>query len=204
MTTTYPTATVTFSDGREQQFTNVTVHDNGTLEAELNQQFTPSVLGGLDATALRWSGKPCEVTDTVVYASHEWRCVAPKRRTVLCALIYDPSDRRNPTSAAVVRNEFQADFVVSGLIHAWLVEYVASWGQFQGTYPDLSDVKDESIGRVSDDAEMALAAKYVIADNRSPQGARGYVKFWQAASPLPEPAATASYTVGEIGGGALR
>ncbi len=180
--TSYRNATVTFSDGRKREFSKAEVLPNQTLEVTIRQEFTPSSAPGFDDVSdMKWlSGELCVVTDTVLYAPHEWREVAERPKRVLCAVLYDPSDERNPTKLVVVKNELGPDLVVPELIRSWLSQYAAKWGSYQATYPGRPTDKPGTVPR---DEETALLATYMMVDTGGSRGPRASVRFWLAEPP---------------------
>lgn len=182
--TSYNNATVTFSDGRQREVSKAEVLENQTLEVTIRQEFTPSSAPGFsDVSDLKWMpGERCVVTDTVLYAPHEWRQVSQRPKRVLCAVLYDPSDGHNPTKLVVVKNELGSDVTVSELIRSWLSKYAAKWGSYQATYPGKQADKP---GTVPNDEETALLATYMMVDTGGSRGPRASVRFWLAEPPQP-------------------
>ncbi|GLE57818.1 hypothetical protein NJBCHELONAE_31270 [Mycobacteroides chelonae] len=125
--TTYTNVTVTFIDGTRQKFTQATLYDNGALEVTTVHQFRSSSVPGVeDPSQLSWiPEKPlCTVTDSAVYAPHEWRSVQLQLMAVLCAVVFDPGNRYHPTSLAVVKNQLVPGAGVRSEIDSFLRKHV--------------------------------------------------------------------------------
>lgn len=170
---TYSNATVTFSDGHSETFTQAVAHDNGFLVATRTRSFSLFAPKGLSAHELRLKGGPGTVTDTVTYAPHAWVKIVEPPVTALCVAISRPDSSADVVN---VKDEIDQRSDVPQLIRDFLKANVGS-DQFQAF--DSDDKPAGGLNSVPPSRTRALDARYIISAPGSTEN-RSEARFWLA------------------------